>query len=740
MTTVMVTDETTTEPGIRDPVQTHVAPPMESLEHVFARPRRIGTLNLADGTTSFDKTKSLWALYSAIPVVAAKLTGYLFSRGKPKVSIQFQGSPFVMGTMDVRFFPLMMRGDYDVNAPTIPAWFTAFDGYLMQGQHLPGFRMNYEAPCTCELLLPWPQPASFGKITLDDWFFGAAVLNGPRMVDPGVTFPGMLADVYLSYEEVELYASVTAEGKAKVKKREDGTDETGGLLSRGLAYGASLLAAGGPEMTPYALAAELGSIVAAQLGFSRPLVPAMTAMVPHPYGQLSFVSGQPDFSQKLALDPATLKGVDGTHLPLYAGGDSNIKQIARRWCLVVKDVVVSSSGVIAVDFNNGPVSQVAHGAVTKPTIGMTNLNYLGAFFRYVRGTIEVEVEFVATPLVRARYAIVTLPVGVAAPASYGPGINLPTTVVEVAGRTKVIVTIPWTYETPFVQTALLQQSRNFGLLVTSAIRVYELASPVGSSGAHPVVVMNVSTRGCEDIEYAMPELTWINGFNTVHFGVWPEGKVSVATFGESVEDLNLLTRRPCFCTSLVFDVPTNNTLSLPAEMFLPAETTTYGGGTGMGVQVLGIVQWTYYNLARVAFYSTSGGTRIKAMMNVVATGENPFGTLTTPAFVEAGANLLSNYTTAFSTGAMPFSNGVAINKVDHTGLLEVDIPDRNRFVARRGGQCPMTVNAHAQQWSVLIHFPIDPLNDLQMLVAHSASDDFLVAGFLGPPLLHATGT
>jgi len=74
---------------------------------------------------------------------------------------------------------------------------------------------------------------------------------------------------------------------------------------------------------------------------------------------------------------------------------------------------------------------------------MTPLAFVSTLFTYWRGELEFKVEFVGNALLRQRAVIYIVPPNEAAPLTYTPGINYLTTLVDIVGRTEVIVKVPF---------------------------------------------------------------------------------------------------------------------------------------------------------------------------------------------------------------------------------------------------------------------------------------------------------
>jgi len=190
-----------------------------------------------------------------------------------------------------------------------------------------------------------------------------------------------------------------------------------------------------------------------------------------------------------------------------------------------------------------------------------------------------------------------------APSAYAPGVTYETYIVDVVGRTEMVIVVPYYSSEAFSSTTLLGPSgadtRFTRLLVFPA----DVAQ--GFTGSPVNIPYNVFIRGGKDYELAVP---WGNllGRYTI---VAESGGNSVPVFGERVTDLLQLTRR--FCLNAIFnttnDTDTYRSVMLPLDGY-PNGTTGLSPYAEIITQAYEIPFWKY--LAS-AYLGRTGGYRYK---------------------------------------------------------------------------------------------------------------------------------
>lgn len=723
--------------------------PAIQLADFFRRPVRTGVWQVsATGVVPLTSMATLFEQWQQVTAVARKLTGFRLFRGEPEVTFIYSGNPTARGTVVFYLYPRVPYS-YMNTIPDEPAWvLTPNASYFPSYMQFPHIQINLEEACTCKMKLPWSQNVGMSRIDLlQDWYVRAIVMNSPLNND-GSTFRPMTIDMYLSYNDVLLSSPVIVEGNV----------ENDGWLSSKLAYGAGILSTVSsvfPFVTPWAMIAKGAAGVASSLGYSLPIATPMTSVVSRRTTTLSYLSGGIDVGQKLSVDPAVALDVSRARIPMGTLKDTNVSALCSKWGLIAYDVDLYAARVFTISpLVCAPTDTSV--SVYSPIFVPTPLGFVSSLFLHWSGDIELKFEFVSNALIRARYAIQVIPNGYPVPATYEPYSQYRTTTVEVVGRTEALVTVPYEYSANYQD--------NFYFTIAAAnditrvrVVVFELDAVQGTPAGAPYLYMNVYIRAGNNFSLARPTMNVMKGYCTnlprntaplsapieaeegtevsrvIVEGANDDGTLNAYVFGENIQDLNLLLRRPCYnATFQVSTVSTIDFVVIPLPGFRATQLTNVGV-TGAGIQpiLLSSLAMTYVDYISRAYLGSTGGYRHKILGGA---GDEVLMAAQIFDYVGRG-NMLTRYppastaTTAAPTSYVFSAPLVMARMNDHESLMEVEFPSvipQGFNAAGRTGKSDNTNQVEAG-----IYFGCSNSADRRLFV--SGAEDYTVGGFLCAP-------
>jgi len=684
--------------------------PNQQLADFFARPVRVGVISVGTTITDDFGASSLFRLWSTKVPVANKLAGYQMFRGEPQVTIQFPGNPVYRGGVLISFHPRALRTSIVANEGTEilpPTWFYGTANVVAK-LTLPHISLYAEEAASYSVDLPWPGNREAMFISNgNDWFPMSMILN-TFVSNAGATVIPMNVGVYVSYKNVELYNAVEIHG------------ETSGWLSTRVNYVADILGAVGsvvPIVTPWSMLVRGVGSIAAAFGFSRPVSPAMESTHIVTGSSLAYVSGQPDFSEKLALDPAVALDVSGSRFPMSTPEDTRVSFLAGRWGLIARDVEVQDAF-----FSLGPGAISPYEGGNYP---LTPLAFVSSFFGRWRGGLKLKFEIVANAFLRQRFAIVVYPPGETIAAVYTGLSSYATTLVDVVGRTEVEVDVPYQNVMPYTLNTEPYQAYGYDFMATHArVKVYALTTLQGMTGTPVELRMNVSIRAGDGFELALPEITWPNRFIVVH------GDVNVVTFGENVVDLLQLTRRSS--TNFRTTIDADDIITIPTWGLFPnSGSANYGDETVGGLFLVSVVQWTYLTWLSTAYWCGSGGTRVK-FYSAETQGFYTYSLTKLLVSRYNDANFYGASAGAFAEGYDYTTRGAAHSRTALARYEEIELPSRSRMAFTQASNVGKRVSGACDVLAV----QRDAGNATKKITFNvSAADDFVLRGFLYAPYL-----
>lgn len=685
------------------------------LADFFSRPQLIASIDIISHTGELD----LFKLWSDIPAVAQKLNGYRYFRGCMELTIMYNGNPTCTGTYILSFYPKgYFATTYLGGAITHRAPLNA-----REANALPNVELNMEEKATVKYCLPYTGPDN-GVDLIDKgsnyyWLLGTTTIN-QVVLNSGLTPVPSMVEFYLSFSEVELHAPILIQGPVLIEGPE--MDPSFYKVAKGYAKGLLKQTMPWAFKTPWDMIAQLGDAAAEAMGFSRPLVPPREPVFSRLWSSFSYLSGSPDFGEKLGVDPRVALDVSGSAIPMSKEDDTNIMALVRRWSLLAPQQVDYT--VIPVD----PACQYSPYDVSAVDGVSTVLGHVSRAFTYWTGSIELKIVFVSNALLRQRYAIYIVPPGIVAPLVYAPGINLVTQLVDVVGRTEVIVNVPYMYVTPFAecedQLAFFSGDDPMEISKTRVV-VMPITQCAGRAGTPHSVAYNTYIRGGVDFSLAVPTTQYTKQYVVVQ---GPEMNMQV--FGENVTDVNQMTRRMCRFGYMGPSAPNTNEgyyFVLPSAC-PPAGVTSFGGAVGQPVPVLGgggfSPLWKYF---APMYLGMSGGMRYKV---------NGFGPSLTVRHVQRSSGLYVDH-------EFPENNSAPLCISGASPLAEFDLPSQvnTTYVPTRPLCTANPYLAGEETWGFTVERNVNPftlVSPFSFELYAGTADDYTMKGFVGVPIMRRT--
>lgn len=709
----------------------------ESLAAFLARPVRIMTTTVTGSAIVNAKSFSgpattaspLLDIWRETPGVANKLKGYGLFRGTPKVTITVTGSPQMMGTLLFSFCPASTANPEGANYPPFPPWYQV-NGRLPLRDAMPNLRCGVEKVETYTLELPW----CLATPTVDlkfpsarDWYFWTefACLGFRR--NDGLTADPIVFEMYVSYHAVELSQPIIISGA---------TDAEGPWLSSRLKYAASIMTQASvpfPFITPWAaITGALGSFAQA-MGFARAYETAMSIERLDEAGNVSYMSGAPFFGHKLAYDPAVATDVSGAFIPMAVKGDTSLSWICAKWGLIYGAANGWAPTTGAITIAAHPMS-TRYSTILTSSPCLTSLGFASLPFTFYSGDLEFKFEFESNALVRCRYAIQVIPRGVLAPTTYIGASFFHTTLVDVVGRTEVVVPVKWEsanlWERVGQPDSSTSSSSVFPRLVVFALDALPATQVIG---------MSVWIRAGPAFKLAMPNVQKLSQWSLAPVAAPPaarsagddellqepdvhgcndDASLGMACYGTNVTDLTALARKPTPFFS--FDAFSANGMAFDP---LDLEVNGYNafGPTATDVALTSF-RMPMCHYLRAAYLGYSGGFRLTI-----------FDQSPSPATIIAS-----------TVASSPQGTYVAAN-MDYAGMSSLGcsrLPNRTEkrvleFEGRADPPLPFRPGMVFGDVTVSTPIPLFGLSGVTKAdVFVSGADDFVFHGYVCPPFLY----
>jgi hypothetical protein len=416
----------------------------------------------------------------------------------------------------------------------------------------------------------------------------------------------------------------------------------------------------------------------------------------------------------LGADPSALRSVDKTLIPMAAPDDTTFRSIVERWAQVRADFPEGQAMAI------GP--EGVPGFATPTRLSLTPLAFATLPFQYWSGNIEVCLEFISSPLIRARVGIVIVPPTVSDPVTFPVEGELMTFVVDLVGSTCFNFEVPYMYPSPTRAVGTL-----YSTTVPAAgtgyarIKYFYLQEPIGPSETTVYPEANVYVRGAPSFTVGVPTLDNINDLVIAQSGLGP---LSEAVFGEAIDDLILLTRRSTLHDIYKFVLPggTVTGMALPVKPF-SKRFLDYGTLTNFAAG------WSFDSWLATAYLGEMGG-RVVTISPDVETFPL-FGRLTN---VLSSAGEINLPVTGTSP---PLANGgrgaVYLDARNQTGW-EVRVPDRTGRPFRAAWCVNSGSSDKLFEVVAATSFGVGTsLNNEAYCYWVSGADDFVLGGFLCAP-------
>jgi hypothetical protein len=403
------------------------------------------------------------------------------------------------------------------------------DKFSMAHQ-LPHVDCDLSLVTTQELRLPFPKNREYMSMAAlsneVDYYLYSEVVNPPESIQ-GVTPPVISFQIYVRYENVTLDRIIP---QGALEEHQDK-----GSLARMLHIGAHIARQLPFSFaTPASMALEAGSSLASYMGWSRPPSEPSDSRFMFRIPNTAAASDAPDFSFGLSTTPFVSRNL-AQPIPFAEKGDTSIDFYKYRWGQIYKsleqelgvyETIIADPGLC--------VRNTGINFLPVPTSFITNC------FDYWTGDVEFCIEVVGSPLVRWRLGVVIIPVGVVTPVAF-PDEGYITHTFEVAGTTCHEITVPYLYLEPFQKTRFVYSNQNHDNISFTRFKIFSLTEPTGPAAIPVKPRINIYVRGGKNLSLGVPSLE-----NYVPLKITPQGLglQSIATFGEEIEDIHMLMKRP----------------------------------------------------------------------------------------------------------------------------------------------------------------------------------------------------
>jgi len=504
----------------------------------------------------------------------------------------------------------------------------------------------------------------------------------------------------------------------------------GGMLSNALAF-ASALAARSSSIyaTPVSKVLSLGSTVAAMLGWARPPEVAQTVVVARKHGSLALGTGQPDFSSQFGIDPNESRNVDMPYIPMKEAADTNIYALSKQFCQLTSGWNISVGLPCHPGFVAGSSATV---------LFPTRLAYLAWCFVQWNGSLRYKVVVHGSPLVRARLGINIVPPGVAFPSSFVSNGTALSYVMEVAGTTELEFDVPYMFLNPW-EPMVKALITSVAITDYTRLAFFWLTASSGPAVTPITLPISIFVAGGEDYQLAVPTLAVLEGTAFAASGVGlldefvEEGK-TVETFGEIVEDVRVLMRRPVHHVSCLMIATTGSTthFSFPCDGLPRLPDGTAINASPNLVRVYNS-RLTYFQYLRAPYLGYSGGSNLKVVPTGIAmtTGES--------ARAYIGGWALGQYMGYTFDPFQNSGNGADIFQYPEQVVFEMSNPDRCsmhwKFPGWVQNSTPVAVSQTACYTLYAFTTPTAEAESIYEVFL-SARDDVNVGGWMSAPTVY----
>lgn len=642
------------------------AHPLETNSNFFAVPRLIYVATSDHVPFEISPFEDFFAL----PSVASRARAWAMYRGSIKIEIHYSGSSSVMGLTRVYGKP------YSVGQPLTTYQSGEFDPINQPGEIATSLlpHADVDASCCCShtLTLPFLSPWSMLPLGVSPWKLGIQVLNEVHSVT-GLTPPILKMEIWASMPDVE-FDILVPEGEV-----------TGGTISNGLTYAASISRWVGQFLSTFSLLAEKGASAAASWGLSRPTERMTSVVLNRKWGRGTYMSGEPDFSSILGGDPAMGRDISGIRSPDYT---HTVTEICRKWNMVKVQAAVNN------DYYIHPNIWAAAMTLRQPT----SMCHMGMMFEGWIGDMEVRLQVVGSPLIRGRIGVNVYPRG---------AVHLPTFVsdgsviahtFDVEGSTEFEFVVPYLHNSAFTPN---DPSSIGSAVATSFFKYYWISEPRGPSATPVYPEVNIWVRVGNDFTFVIPSMAGTSDF------IEYEGVLETLTcLGEKVDNLKELGTRQCAMYRIA-----------PSVFTVPADGEPRGQSF-TSPEILKKHAWTFDTWIRSTFWGYSGGTK----WSIMAEGDFP-GVAMMSAFQAAP------YSTSAQQEFQKYSRGYVVHDFEDVRVCEVVVPDRS-MVPYKLSKSGLNIDTTSETVECLF---LNMENDT--LWFQGAGEDRLYLHYLYPPLL-----
>ena len=507
-------------------------------ESIFGRPRLTSHFSVA-----LSAPVNLGA-YPNGPQMAGILRHYQGWKPNLRVTLTFAGTSAVQGRGRVYFLPIasLVGSGMTKELSRVPFLYDA----------VPHIDLDFSQPCTCTIDLPYLSNRAWIPVDVIPWVASFVVLS-PLASVYGLTPPLVECKAYVSSHSVELFVPVKREG---ILREGEGDMVPKGPLQLLAGY-AKRVVAGSPF--PYAgpISRALGFVegVAEDCGYTRPPAVPTMAVVAYTNPQVALTSGQPDFAPVMAMNTAVGRNVDPK---LYGGqvGVGTVQELSQQWTLLGLSGAWGSAHYVT------PTVSVAQ---TVDSYALTSMGHVALMYQDWRGSIEVRVTFVSSPLVRYRAGINVYPKDGVVPTAFDGSGVLISHVVDVIGTTQFTFVVPWVSPRLWLPVDAPHTRGDATPSQPLAFKIWVVDGPYGPSATPVAGDFLLEVRGGPDIEFVNPGMVHLESYRVVREGL------AASVVGEATQSCLELSKRASELyvrptTATAFTLPAHGELSTTADL------------------------------------------------------------------------------------------------------------------------------------------------------------------------------
>jgi len=481
--------------------------PNAELDKFLQRPVLIQSYSIPFGGFS-EQQFNPWYLFMEHPSIKKKIDNYYLFRGKLKLKIVINASPFYYGTYLVSYRPLatyFSPAQIDGNNKAIA---------YSQRPHIYVYPQNNQGG---EMVLPFFWHRDWLDISEADDVIAMGLISffelSPLRNANGVSTGTINVQIYASLVDYEL------SGPSVKLALQSGIDEYGdGIISKPAS--AIARAAGYLEKVPiigkFATATKLGasavSSIASLFGFTNPPdITTVETYTPQPFPRMATTDISTGI-EKLTLDSKNELSIDSSITGADLGDELNITSLVTRESYLTSFLWTAADITDTLLFNIA-ISPCMIGATSETqqvAVQGTPMWMVSRLFQYWRGDIEIRLKFIASQYHRGRVRVSWDPNGDIANTTDSTT-EVYNKIIDISRCNDITIRIPYMQDTAYCENQIPLDERysdttplayrpffENGVLTIRVLN--EQTSPIASADIDVLVFV----KGTENLEFANP--------------------------------------------------------------------------------------------------------------------------------------------------------------------------------------------------------------------------------------------